>query len=180
MPAFLEQGETPASEIKSRIPEMIDRTPYGTGKTFLEEEQIQDLFLAVGRPYVPGMDLPTFQRRFTTRQIEAIRKAKQDVKRRNEGLSLNFMGVEAPTPEEEEARAAKVELGESPYETFPTIAPTGVSMSPVAITAVEPKDEGVVAAPVVKPPLKTKQWLIVGGLSIVAIILGAWVARSLD
>lgn len=159
IPAFLEQGQTPESELADPTSFLLTDDEFTAGKTTLEEEQIQDLWLVMGRDYQFKPGRPTFRKR-----------------QRGEGITRNELAemLRSEAPRVEEERVPRT-LGQIPSEMLPGNEVPGVHIVPSgriaqAQTKLVP-DRGVVG-PLVKDVKKLPGWIKAGALG--AIVLAAF------
>ncbi len=182
-PAFLHVGQEPATELADPVSMHIDQIPFGQGKVRLEEEQIQDFHLAVGRDFVFDPGEPTFQKRTRGRTVTQAELAAviEEQKKLARAVEQNRVKMGRPA---KVGRAPRVftlpfyarrpgasGLGQIP-EFIPRSDTPRITLVPAAIP--RPAEPAKVTAPPAKKEKKTWMLALFGA----AALVGAAVALS--
>jgi hypothetical protein len=173
MPAFLEQGLTPESELADPTSFIVGKQRFTPEKTSLEEEQKQDLWLAVGRDYKIKPEGSTFQRWAGEHPAASLRRRFAVTEKER----VEEPPVVRPEPAVRKTRTRsqivrRTGLGQLPEEILPSADAPGVTVVPVAREAVAPK-----VVPETEPAEqkavgeKSRPWLVIGGLGLAGIAL---------
>lgn len=167
MPAFLEQGLTPQSELVDPTGFIVSEQRFSPEKTSLEEEQKQDLWLAVGRDYKIKPGGSTFQRWYGDVRSEPSERetTPPEAVEPREAAPKTRRLRRARTPSEIIRRTG---LGQLPEEIASSVDTPGVTVAPVARISPEPEDAPLPvpeAVPGVEVPVKKSvPWLAIGGV----------------